>query len=498
MALPDAAKASTALVAAALTALLLPAVLPSDATSPPPVRFDHKTGNEWWVEVVVAGATVTKVEVMDDGGPWAAMMHKPEWGSWALSYHVEPGHRVTFRATLGTGGVVTSCPFTHPEGVEQCTPPSTFDAAFSGVRGNEWWVQAMVASNGPGIAKVDATLDGGATFKPLAKQSWGGWAASFHIAQGTLVRLRATATDGQVDFSACHQWIPPSGKDAAQVPCPGQPDAFDATFTGVKGNEWWVQVNVGANQPVAGVAVRLECSPEWVPLTKQSWGGWAASFHIPAGSRVDFQARTADWRSDVSGAYTWPQATPTGPCAIGDWPRQGSFATYTLASGVCGGGNCENSNAVFHTVYREGRWMGTCEGTNTFTGVDGTRTEESWASDHTGLGPVYLPPRTQVGAQHRPDMMVTSFSADHCSRGWTSSPVTVQRQEDTSTMMRDAAGQPIVLRAWYAESTNEMDNRYTAHWELKAGLVLDLESFPRRSAQGSSYMYLVDTDAPLR
>jgi len=36
------------------------------------VAFDHKTGNEWWVEALLGGpdaASVAKVEGMDTGGP---------------------------------------------------------------------------------------------------------------------------------------------------------------------------------------------------------------------------------------------------------------------------------------------------------------------------------------------------------------------------------------------------------------------------------------------
>ena len=275
----------------------------ADATKS--ILFDHRAGNEWWVEVMLGGrdpASVGKVEAMDDGGPWVQLA-KRSWGAWAASFHVEPGHKVLFRASWPDGEVRTSCWFEHPSGAERCdTPPTSgFDASFSSVRGNEWWVQGNVMANGP-VARVDVTLDDGATWKPLAKQSWGGWAASYHIVQGTIVRLRATSTDGQGDLSSCRQWIPPSGQDAQVVTCPGS-GAFDATFTGVKGNEWWVQVNVAGNQPIAAVAVRVDCAPQWRHLTLQSWGGWTASFRIPPGSKVDFQARSGTNAVDASGDY---------------------------------------------------------------------------------------------------------------------------------------------------------------------------------------------------
>jgi hypothetical protein len=196
-------------------------------------------------------------------------------------------------------------------------PPPGFDATFTAVRGNEWWVQANVAASGGTLAKVDVRLNGGA-WQPLAKQSWGGWAASPHVAQGTVVQMRATSTAGATDLSDCYQWIPPSGADAAKVACSGSPPppppGFDATFSGVQGNEWWVQANVAANQPLAGVDARVNCGPTWTPLAKQSWGGWAASFHVPSGAKVDFRARSTGGASDLSGGYVWPGATPAAAC----------------------------------------------------------------------------------------------------------------------------------------------------------------------------------------
>ncbi|MCA1810850.1 MAG: hypothetical protein LC623_02430 [Halobacteriales archaeon] len=195
-------------------------------------------------------------------------------------------------------------------------PPPGFDATFTSVRGNEWWVQANVATSGGTLSKVDVSLNGGA-WMPLAKQSWGGWAASYHITQGTIVQLRATSSTGATDLSSCRQWIPPPNTDATIVQCgsapPPPPPGFDATFSGVKGNEWWVQANVAANQPLAGVDARVNCGT-WVPLTLQSWGGWAKSFHVPNGAKVDFRARSTGGATDLSGGYIWPNATPTSAC----------------------------------------------------------------------------------------------------------------------------------------------------------------------------------------
>jgi hypothetical protein len=193
-------------------------------------------------------------------------------------------------------------------------PPGVFDATFTGVRGNEWWVQASVTASGGTLSHVDVRINSG-EWRPLAKQSWGGWAASYHIQDGSLVQFRATSTTGAVDLSDCYRWIPPPNTDApkcGQEPPP--PPPFDATFSNVKGNEWWVQANVAGNQPIAKVEARVDCGSTWQTLTLQSWGGWAKSFHVPSGAKVDFRATSSTGATDLSGGYVWPQATPTSGC----------------------------------------------------------------------------------------------------------------------------------------------------------------------------------------
>ena len=202
--------------------------------------------------------------------------------------------------------------------------PGAFDAAFTGVRGNQWWEQVSVAATGGTLAKVDVRLNGGA-WQTMTKQSYG-WTASIRAVEGTIVQFRATATSGSTDLSDCYRWIPPANTDASKVPCGGTTTttttsstttspgaAFDATFSGVKGNEWWVQASVSGNQPIQDVAARIGCSEEWHSLTKQSYG-WAASFHVPPGSKVDFRAISTSGNMDFSGGYIWPQATPTSAC----------------------------------------------------------------------------------------------------------------------------------------------------------------------------------------
>jgi endonuclease/exonuclease/phosphatase family metal-dependent hydrolase len=169
-------------------------------------------------------------------------------------------------------------------------PPPTstgLDATFSGVGGNEWWIQCQVAANKT-LAGVDARVNGGA-WSALEWQGWG-WARSIHAAPGSTVQLRARATDGSSDASAYYSWTSA---------------AFNATFSGVDGNDWWVQCQVSANKTLAGVDASVN-GGAWVALEWQGWG-WAKSIHAPAGSSVRFRARSTGGYSVASAGYVWPQ-----------------------------------------------------------------------------------------------------------------------------------------------------------------------------------------------
>lgn len=352
----------SSLATAALLALLVPGPVQADHPQGEPgatVAFDHDGDNEWWVEVLVRtspGDSVITMEARPSSGDWHFLRHMSQSGDWHKwgpnaphdQFRIPPGDTVQFRATVMNGDgdqvVITSCDFTHPAGVEQCSspppPPGDFDATFSGVRGNEWWVQTHVSATGGAVEKVDVRLDGG-SWKPLPKQSWGGHAASYHAPEGTVVQLRATAVDGATDLSDCYQWIPPSGQDAARVSCSGsQPpppsDAFDATFTMVEGNEWWVQTQVTPN---SGFTVtRVEVSRdggEFMPLQKQSWGvrAYAASYHFPEGSVLQLRATESGGSQDLSACYRWipPQgqdATPVACSSATEWRTQ-ARATFS-------------------------------------------------------------------------------------------------------------------------------------------------------------------------
>jgi hypothetical protein len=202
-------------------------------------------------------------------------------------------------------------------------PAGTFDATFTAVRGNEWWIQANVATAGGTLSNVDVRLNGGA-WQPLQKQSWGGWAASYHAVQGTVVQLRATSTTGATDLGDCHRWIPASNTDAAKTTCPGAPPppppppppgAFDATFTNVKGNQYWVEAVITANAPINGAWVYVDCQGDPLDMTYNArWGKWTlGNVNIPGGTKLVIEAY-GEGGADQSIGYIWPNATPTSGC----------------------------------------------------------------------------------------------------------------------------------------------------------------------------------------
>ena len=192
-------------------------------------------------------------------------------------------------------------------------PPTggTFTASFNAVRGNEWWVQAGAAASGDTISNVDVSIGGG-PWQPLAKQSWGGWAASYHIVQGTVVQLRAASPSGATALGGCYQWIPPSNQDAAKVACGTPPPPppppptngnLTATFQPTGGNDWWVQVKVTSPKPLSGVDVSAN-GGAWVPLDHSSWGDWVKSLYLKGS--VKFQARATDGSVAASQPFAWP------------------------------------------------------------------------------------------------------------------------------------------------------------------------------------------------
>lgn len=161
-------------------------------------------------------------------------------------------------------------------------PPGEFDAQFNDVKVQDWWIEVDVDANEP-LAKVEARVNDGA-WVALSKKWWGDYATSVRVPADASVVFRATSTSGAVDTSG-----------GATPP----PTGFDASFSGVKTLDYWVEVTVNANEPVSKVEARVN-GGSYVALTKQSWGDWAKSIRVPAGATVTFRATSASGAVDTS------------------------------------------------------------------------------------------------------------------------------------------------------------------------------------------------------
>lgn len=105
---------------------------------------------------------------------------------------------------------------------------------------------------------------------------------------------------------------PPTTTSPTKVP-PGKsksstttaPSTFSATFTKGGANNWWVEVKVAANQPIATVTASVNGgSPVALPAT--TWGTYAKSFYVANGSTIVFTAVATDGARAQSAAFAWP------------------------------------------------------------------------------------------------------------------------------------------------------------------------------------------------
>ncbi|MCA1813385.1 MAG: hypothetical protein LC624_05475 [Halobacteriales archaeon] len=441
------------------------------------LSFDHRAGNEWWVEVVLGGASkpqVTKVEAMDTNGPWTTLQAK-SWGAWAASFHLEPGHQARFRATLGDGTQATSCWFTHPAGVEQCSapPPGAFSATLSNVKGNAWWVQAGASGSRP-IAGVDARVGGGA-WVAMQDKGWG-WAVSTHAPYGSLVQFRVRAADGALFF-------PPNGwfwTDAREYPSPGP--TFNALFDNAKGNANWVQVNVYAlsNWGLSGVQASVD-QGAWRTLTRQSYRDWTTSTPVPDGSFVQFRACSGS-ACHVSGRFLWPSARPEA------WPVPGtSYARYhAFGGGGSPSGDVYDEydvNATF-AFRRDATWRMDCAGTE--------HHHDAYANVTDTYRPIHVsdiraPPSwgTNVAVGEN----VTGETLGGCDVDGLSSQVV-----GTQTVATKQGGRAVNALAWHAHLEPCPCASYDAQWARHHGLLLTWGWGGLGGGQGGA---LLDTDAPI-
>lgn len=302
--------------------------------------FSTFGGNEWWVEVYVDLADVDRVEVSVEDGAWTPLSLMG-WGSWASSFYVPRDSRLVFRAHGAGGQIATSPVYLWPTGdvVQHADPapepepePDGFAASFSGVGGNNWWVEAYVDATQQ-VSAVEARVDQGA-WRALSPTGWGSWATSFFVADDSLVELRATAASGATAHSPTYLWPnaalvsepPPPAAETPPVPedplvddepvveetTPTTTQPFEAHFSNPQGNNWWLEIDVASAAMIAAVHARVD-GGAFSPLTQTDWGPWVGSLYAPNGSIVDFRATSVDGATVTSAAYLWPDATPTTP-----------------------------------------------------------------------------------------------------------------------------------------------------------------------------------------
>lgn len=198
-------------------------------------------------------------------------------------------------AAVAVGLVAATVP-----AVAQATPADSIPAVYQG--GNEWWVQIKLTSSATWINEVQVRDEGG-SWKAMSVASWDKSVrtASFHIEPGHKVSFRYDSKQFPGQWRHSCWFEHPSGREV----CHMAGDPFTATYSDLKGNNWWVQVDVDANKAIRGVDARVN-GGTWKALTLKSWGDWAASFHVPTGSVVEFRTTATDGSTHTSSKYTWP------------------------------------------------------------------------------------------------------------------------------------------------------------------------------------------------
>jgi hypothetical protein len=201
---------------------------------------------------------------------------------------------------------------TPDDGGSEDTTSGAFDATFTNVRGNEWWIETDEETS-HSVASVHARVDGG-SWQPLEKRDWGSWADDIHAPEGAIVEFQARNGGGDRAVSGCYAW----GEDPTSTSCPEGGSAsgdLAAGFENPRGNEWWIEVDVDADRSLDRVEVRLD-GGDWIGLERTDWGSWARSEHAPDGTIATFRAHAGSTTA-TSGCYAWGEDPTSTSCPDG-------------------------------------------------------------------------------------------------------------------------------------------------------------------------------------
>lgn len=287
--------------------------------------FTGVRGNNWWVQASVsATATVARVEARADGGTWH-LLERMGASAFGVSFFIANDAIVELRAVSTSGDVALSGRYRWPSAVlvadaPAAPPPASSPApapaptpatgalqvSVDDLRGNNWWIEAWLSAAQP-LTAAEVRVDGGA-WRPLSPTSWGPFVGGIHVPDRSVVELRATAAGGAQGTTVPYRWPdgvpmdapPPTTSPPTTPPSTG---AF-ATFGSPRGNNWWVEVDVTATVPLAGVDVRVD-GGAWRALLRTSWGPWVGGVHMPNGSNVGFRAVSTTGSEALSPSYVW-------------------------------------------------------------------------------------------------------------------------------------------------------------------------------------------------
>lgn len=262
------------------------------------------------------GATYAVTATRANAAPNAAFTVGGAGLSWsfdATSSTDADGDALTYAWTFGDGASATGAKATHAYAAPGSYPVKLTVSDGKASDAASATVTATQPNRAPTasftVSGQDATwsFDGTASTDPDGNALTYAWSfgdgatatgptATHTYAAAGAYTVRLTVSDGSLGGAT-------SRAVTATIP------PFAATFSGAKGNDWWVQVDVAANKDLNGVCASVN-GGTCRALAKQSWGSWAASFYVAPGSDVAFRAMATSGETMDSIAYDWPSGNP--------------------------------------------------------------------------------------------------------------------------------------------------------------------------------------------